>query len=1023
MASDIPKNDSQNSSASSNDGDVGARVWQAVVQILKPLASLKITVVLFLMAIFIIFVGTLAQQYKDIWQVVHDYFRMDLGSVESALASALAWIDFRILQSFFLPGMEPAPWGYGFFFPSGWLIGLGLFINLTAAHLIRFRIQGSGTQLLVGIVLIIVGCIVTGMVIMAGSYQTGTQPELFSEWPSLRILWLLVQCTFAGLVLLAGHWLVFRKRAGIVLLHLGIGLLMLGELLVGIAAVESQIQIIEGQTVNFAMDSRQMELALIDTSDPEADEVFAIPQSRFRKDEVISDESLPVAVEVLAYMPNSSLRRATPADKNLATQGAGLREIAKEIAPISGTDRSGRSNRPTAYVRFLDKDSQEPLAVLRLSLIDWMTGRAERLNIGDRTLNVQLRYKHDYKPFSMHLVNVEQQVYMGTQTAKSYASEIRLVDPEHNVDREVRIWMNNPLRYRGATFYQSNYGTDPASRKEYTGLQVVTNTGWRIPYVSCMIVAIGMLAQFWVTLSRYLTRRASQPAILPVPQSESRSVASERRASERREKVPASLDGVPERRSIWSWVVPLGVVLVCGLWIASKARLPNPGPNEIDFTAFGSLPVTYEGRIKPLDTLARTSLRKISDRQTYSDGDEKSRAKQPAIRWLLDVITDSSAARDHKVFRIHNLDVLETLGLERRKGFRYAINEFSGRLNAFEEQTACARGMRPEERDLYARKILDLDSKLNEFLMLQEAFRLPQLRAQNLSEDLAREGNRRERFASFAMPLAIPPQQPGGRWEAYTFALFDALAQKIAAMQELEVDEPNPATMAFLEILGSYDQGGKGAATFNQKVREYQQVLAELPMENWQSKKIRFETWFNHAAPLYYCMILYLFAFVLGCFAWFGWTGPLRKSSIWLCIFTWIVHTLALTARMYISGRPPITTLYTSALFVGWISVGLGLLMERYSKIGVANVVAAMTGFIALLIGYKLTTDVATFKGDTFTVLVAVLDTNFWLATHVTCVTAGYGATFFAGFLGFVYIIRGVFTPSLTPTIGAKWAA
>ncbi len=92
---------------------------------------------------------------------------------------------------------------------------------------------------------------------------------------------------------------------------------------------------------------------------------------------------------------------------------------------------------------------------------------------------------------------------MGTNTPKNYSSHLRLVDKSRNVDRTVKIWMNNPLRFAGETFYQSNYGRDAATRTEYTGLQVVTNTGWRIPYVSCMIVAVGMLAQFWVTLGRY----------------------------------------------------------------------------------------------------------------------------------------------------------------------------------------------------------------------------------------------------------------------------------------------------------------------------------------------------------------------------------------------------------------------------------------------------------------------------------------------------------------------------------------
>ena len=190
-------------------------LWNTIVAILTPLASLKLTVVLFLMAIFIVFAGTLAQTEKDIWQVIHDYFRMDLGSFSAAFSSALAWIDFRIFfpRSFF-PSMDPIPWGYGFWFPSGWLIGFVLFLNLTAAHLIRFRIQGSGKSLIAGLVVLVVGVLLAIAVVAAGSQQTATQLQLFTDWPSLRILWLLTQCTVVSVVLLVGSAVDFPQAGG-----------------------------------------------------------------------------------------------------------------------------------------------------------------------------------------------------------------------------------------------------------------------------------------------------------------------------------------------------------------------------------------------------------------------------------------------------------------------------------------------------------------------------------------------------------------------------------------------------------------------------------------------------------------------------------------------------------------------------------------------------------------------------------------------------------------------------------------
>ena len=108
---------------------------------------------------------------------------------------------------------------------------------------------------------------------------------------------------------------------------------------------------------------------------------------------------------------------------------------------------------------------------------------------------------------------------------------------------------------------------------------------------------------------------------------------------------------------------------------------------------------------------------------------------------------------------------------------------------------------------------------------------------------------------------------------------------------------------------------------------------------------------------------------------------------------------------MYLQGRPPVTNLYSSAIFIGWTSVLLCLFLERFYKNGIGSVCASTIGFVTLLIAYNLQLD-----GDTLAMLRAVLDTNIWLATHVVAVTLGYSGTFLAGLLGIIYILRGVFT-------------
>jgi cytochrome c-type biogenesis protein CcsB len=115
---------------------------------------------------------------------------------------------------------------------------------------------------------------------------------------------------------------------------------------------------------------------------------------------------------------------------------------------------------------------------------------------------------------------------------------------------------------------------------------------------------------------------------------------------------------------------------------------------------------------------------------------------------------------------------------------------------------------------------------------------------------------------------------------------------------------------------------------------------------------------------------------------------------------------------MALEGRPPVTNLYSSAIFIGWAATVIGIIVERIYRVGIGCIVASFAGFVTLLIAHNLA-----LGGDTMEMLRAVLDTNFWLATHVVVVTLGYAATFFAGLLAIIYIALGVFTPHLSQTL------
>jgi hypothetical protein len=280
---------------------------QAVLAVLKFLASLKITVVLFALAVMIVFIGTLAQTRHDIWVVVREYFR--------------SWYVFVPLKVFFPPAWFSnweAP-DISFPFLGGWSIGALMGVNLVAAHLVRFRAQARSGKLLLGLAILAAGMFVTAAVIMGGSGSKFQVTPLLD--PSMRILWQLVQATFAGLVLLAGCWPIFGKRAGIVLLHGGVGLMMFSELWVGKTAVEAQMHIVEGETVNFVQDIRTNELAVIDASEPDTEKVVAIPQHFLKQDATLKHDVLPFDLKIVKYLQNSDLKDIQPGDYNPATTG------------------------------------------------------------------------------------------------------------------------------------------------------------------------------------------------------------------------------------------------------------------------------------------------------------------------------------------------------------------------------------------------------------------------------------------------------------------------------------------------------------------------------------------------------------------------------------------------------------------------------------------------------------------------------------------------------------------------------
>lgn len=512
------------------------------------------------------------------------------------------------------------------------------------------------------------------------------------------------------------------------------------------------------------------------------------------------------------------------------------------------------------------------------------------------------------------------------------------------------------------------------------------------------------------------------------------------------------------RATFWAPAAALAFGII---WFAGTARPAGDPPGEMRLSRAAALPVLDGGRVKPLDSFARVHLMELNRRQTYYDEFEK---RQQAVTWFLNLYSEGYAREqmrapvavndpgllaflgvrarpdglfglrellgggglerieglskkqpekltpqeraamewwvqlsqerqamakkilEHRtakgagnkalVFRVDNDQVLEMLGLQMRDGLRYSYNDIVGVKDDPKKDG-------PDD-DKYFRKFYDLAKKAR---ASEEKDRdLTEVKAVELLNNLSLQN------ALHAMDgvLMVPPSPstPNADWKT----LQDAVAQGDA--------NTNPNAAHLEKIVRAYGTGDVKA--FNREVEAYGKALdAQMPGE---MRKVRFEAWFNNFAPFYQCALLYVVVGLLAVASWLVWHEPLRRAAFALAALVCLVHTLALAARIYLTGRPPVTNLYSSAVFIGWGCVLLCLAVEFITRRNrfvhsIALTVAATLGFATMIVAHHLGG-----SGDSMGVMQAVLDTNFWLATHVTTVTLGYAATFGAGFLAMLYV-------------------
>ena len=445
--------------------------------------------------------------------------------------------------------------------------------------------------------------------------------------------------------------------------------------------------------------------------------------------------------------------------------------------------------------------------------------------------------------------------------------------------------------------------------------------------------------------------------------------------------------------------------------------------SDFDLAAFAELPVQVGGRIKPLDSVARNTLLILSARQKVVT--DEGLTLSP-IQWFIDLTMRPEVADTYPIFKIEFPDDLGLVGLAEQGQRYYSFNE----LLPFSEELRRLHGEinpAPELRSPYEKQIADINNGLLRYHQVMHSLHpvggperldrlvdeyqsylatiqpgMVELRKQQAGEEF--DAALLKRFITFAddyLKLSttaylrvVPPPPPVDLledWKNIGLELLDVMK-----------DDPlSPYVTTYASLTMAYRSGD--AEQFNREVSELRErFIADFPND---ISRVHYERVFNGLQPFYISIQLYVLIFLAVCISWLRWPRELAKAAFWVLVLAFLIHTFGLLSRMYIQGRPPVTNLYSSAVFVGWGAVLLGIFIEKFFKNGIGAAMASLVGFCTLIIAHHLA-----MTGDTLEMMRAVLDSNFWLATHVVIITFGYSAIFLAGALAILFVLLGVFS-------------
>ena len=449
--------------------------------------------------------------------------------------------------------------------------------------------------------------------------------------------------------------------------------------------------------------------------------------------------------------------------------------------------------------------------------------------------------------------------------------------------------------------------------------------------------------------------------------------------------------------------------------------------------SFKDIPIQEEGRIKPLDTFSKNQLLRISGKRSISG--------LSSSEWLFGVLTDNSEILSIPVFNIRNPEVVQGLELDGRKSHKYTFREISNSINLKFEMLEKIHRKPEEHRTLVEEQLLEIffnathfkklksgllcvapiipmynpiiadrvgssvGEKVSFFQIVQNMNSMVDLVDSIKSKNIENWSSADSSFYNILIILENMHVEKSSAFKIIPSINGDEWLSPWGLINSGQLEGDYNDLLVSLEsyVKSNYNKDDLG---MEQAMQSYEKSLYEISDSVPSISILEKETWYNKANLFVMSMVFYIIAFLVICTSLLFWPNILKKIAL---VSTGVgigLHAYGLYLRMVIMGRPPVTTLYESILFVSFIAVLCALIIEYFRKDGLGVLIAALCGIIFHYMSFGYAAD-----GDTLGMLVAVLNSNFWLATHVTTITIGYGTSIVAGLIGHIYLLYAIIYP------------